>query len=111
MWSEEGGRWPRVWRKNGCGFLFGVVGGEQWDARSRVWALGWRRQEGRVMQPGRRGRVAPSIWMGGRRCVRWRWRGEVLPSGQRAAGGGVPRARVDNCLATSQEARRQDGGR
>lgn len=63
------------------------------------------------MQPGRRGRVAPSIWMGGRRCVRWRWRGEVLPSGQGAAGGGVPRARVDNCLATSQEARRQDGGR
>lgn len=63
------------------------------------------------MQPGRRCRVAPSIWMGGRRCVRWRWRGEVLPSGQRAAGGGVTRARVDNCLATSQEARRQDGGR
>lgn len=74
-----------------------------------LWAGGGRR--GRVMQPGRRGRVAPSIWMGGRRCVRWRWRSEVLPSGQRAAGGGVPRARVDNCLATSQEARRQDGGR
>jgi len=38
-------------------------------------------------------------------------RGEVLPSGQRAAGSGVPRAGVDNCLATRQEARRQDGGR
>ena len=68
VWSEEGGRWPRVWRKNGCGFLFGVVGCEQWDARSRVWALGWRRQEG-ASDAARQAGSSRSLDLDGRQAV------------------------------------------
>ena len=43
-------------------------GGEQWDARSRVWALGWRRQEG-ASDAARQAGSSRSLDLDGRQAV------------------------------------------